>query len=111
MAMEWGEGGEIEQGPRGVLGRQEVQARGDRRGRASGTTTKILFRWDGGYWYTFGCTGKGGRGGGGVVGRQKDGHHKNPPGTKSNERIVRRKRRLGTQRLGMEWPLAKGGTV
>ena len=73
----------------------------------SGATTKILFRWEGGYWDTYGCTGKG-EGGGGD--RQRDGHHENPRGTKSVGRIVGHKRGLGTQRLGLEWSLSEVGT-
>ena len=54
--------------------------------KASGATTKIRSRWEGGYWATHGCTGNGGGGG-----QKRDGHHENPRGTKSDERIVGRK--------------------
>ena len=56
--------------------------------KAIGETTKILSRWEGGYVATYSCTGKGGGKGGG---QKRHGHHKNPRGAKSDERIVGRK--------------------
>ena len=55
--------------------------------RASGTTTKLLSRWSGGYRDKYGCTGKGG---GGWGGQKRDGHHESKR-TKNKERIVGRK--------------------
>ena len=47
--------------------------------RASGKTTKILSRWSGGYRDKYGCTRKGGGGGG----QKRDGHRKNREGTRA----------------------------
>ena len=74
----------------------EVQDRGDRRGEGERgdheNTLPLGGRLLGQVW----LYGERGRRGG----TKRDGHHKNPQGTKSNERIVWRKRGLGTQRLG-----------
>ena len=92
-------------GSKRCLGRQEVWDRGDRRGegeRGYHKNTLPLGMRVLGHVRLYGE-----RGG---EGQKRDGHHENPRGTKSNERIVGHKRRLGTQRLGLEWPLSGGGT-
>ena len=68
--------------------------------RASGTTTKILSRWSGGYWDKYGCTGKGEGGWGGKI---ETGTTK-PRRTKNNERIVGRKTRAGNPGTRREGP-------
>ena len=62
MVMDWG-GGYTEQGPRGVYAVRKSGTGKNDGVKASGETTKIRSHWEGGYWATYGCTGKGGGGG------------------------------------------------
>ena len=90
--MEQEGGGGIWDGALTAIRRSTVQRPGGTDGeRASGTTTKLISRWSGGYWDKYGCMGKRGRGGGG--GQKIDGHHECKR-TKNDERIVGRKTRV-----------------
>ena len=95
----------MERGPRGVYAVRKFET-GETSGvRASGATTKILFRWEGGYWDKCGCTGKGGGGGGGRRETGTTKTHEGPRATKGSSGV----NGLGTQRLGLERPLSEGG--
>ena len=86
MAMEWGGGGGQVTGSERHLGRQEFLDKGDRWGEGDHENTLPLGGRVLGHVRLYGERGR--RGGG----HTKDGHHKNPRGTKSDERIVGRKR-------------------